>query len=132
HLRVTLIPPDRPIDELIPMALRNRPELAAQQALVQATLQRLRQEKLRPLIPSVLLRGASTNPAGTLAGGVFGGGLNSRIGDFSARSDFDLQVIWELQNLGLGNRARVNERRAENQIAVLEVFRTQDVIAAEV
>jgi hypothetical protein len=36
----------------------------------------LRQERLRPLIPSVLLRGASTNPAGTLAGGVFGGGRN--------------------------------------------------------
>jgi outer membrane protein TolC len=120
------------VDDLIPIALTNRPELAAQQALVQATLQRLRQERLRPLIPSVVLRGAATNPAGTLAGGYFGGGLNDTLKNFGARSDFDLQVLWELQNLGLGNRARVNERRAENRLAVLELFRTQDRIAAEV
>src|SRR5207248_9840740 len=99
HLRVTLIPPDRPVDELIPVALTGRPELATQQALVQATLQRLRQERLRPLIPSVWLRGTSTPAVGTLAGGAFGGGINGRIGDFSARSDFDIQLLWELKNL---------------------------------
>ena len=132
HLRVTLVPTDRSVDELIAIGLTSRPELAAQQALVQATLQRLRQEKLRPLIPSVLLRGASTPVVGTLAGGYFGGGLNDRLGNFGARLDCDIQLLWELQNLGFGNRARVNERRAENQVAVLELFRTQDRIAAEV
>src|SRR5262249_46199022 len=120
HLRVTLVGLDNPVDDLIPVALTNRPELATQQALVQATLMRLRQERLRPLIPSVLLRGASTNPAGTLAGGDFGGGLNSNLGNFSARSDFDIQVLWEFQNLLFGNAARVREQRAENQLAVLE------------
>jgi outer membrane protein TolC len=100
--------------------------------VVQATLQRLRQEKLRPLIPSVLLRGASTNPAGTLGAGVFGGGLNDFVGNFSARSDFDVQLLWELQNLGFGNHARVKERQAENQLAGLELFRIQDRVAAEV
>jgi outer membrane protein TolC len=132
HLRVTVVALDKPVDDLIPLALTNRPELAAQQALVQATLVRLRQERLRPLIPSVLLRGASTNPAGTLAGGYFGGGLNDSLGNFSARSDFDVQLLWEFQNLGFGNRARVNERRAENQLSVLELFRIQDRVAADV
>jgi outer membrane protein TolC len=132
HLQVTLVSPAQPVDELIPVGLTNRPELAAQQALVQATLRRLRQERLRPLVPSVLLRGTAVNPSGTLAGGLFGGGRNSAMGNFSARSDFDVQVLWEVQNLGLGNRARVNERRAENQLAVLELFRTQDRVAAEV
>lgn len=132
HLRVTLVEMDKPVDDLIPVALTNRPELATQQALVQATLERLRQEKLRPLVPSVLLRGASTNPTGTLAGGYFGGGFNDKLRDFSARSDFDIQVLWELQNLGLGNRARVKERRSENQLAMLELFRLQDRVAAEV
>ena len=132
HLQVTLISPNCLVDELIPVALTNRPELAAQQALVQATLQHLRQERLRPLVPSVLLRGASTNPAGTLAGGVFGGGLNESLNHFGARGDFDVQVLWELQNLGFGNRARVNERRAENELAVLDLFRIQDRVAAEV
>jgi outer membrane protein TolC len=132
HLRVTLVPLDRPVDDLIAVGLTNRPELAAQQAVVQATLQRLRQEKLRPLIPSVLLRGASTNPAGILGAGVFGGGRNDFLGNFSARSDFDVELLWEFQNLGFSNHARVKERQAENQVAVLELFRTQDRVAAEV
>src|SRR5207237_3487655 len=58
HLRLTLVALNQPVDDLIPVALTNRPELATQQALIQATLLRLRQERLRPLIPSVLLRGA--------------------------------------------------------------------------
>ena len=131
-LQVTLVPLDRPVDDLIPVALTNRPELAAGQALVAATLQRLKQEKLRPLTPSVLLRGAATNPGGTLSTGLFGGGRNDDLSDFSARNTLDLQVLWELQNLGLGNRARVRERQAENQVAVLELFRVQDRVAAEV
>jgi outer membrane protein TolC len=132
QLRVTLVALDHPVDDLIPVALTNRPELAAQQALVQATLQRLRQERIRPLVPSILLRGASTGIFGTLAGGYFGGGRNDNLNNFGARSDFDVQVLWELQNLGLGNRALVSQRRAENQLALLELFRTQDRVAAEV
>ncbi len=132
QLQIPLISPDIPVDELIRFALSNRPELASQQAIVQATLERLKQERIRPLVPSVLLRGTATNPAGTLAGGYFGGGTNSFLGNFGARGDFDLQVLWELQNLGFGNRARINERKADNQLAMLELFRTEDRIAAEV
>jgi outer membrane protein TolC len=132
HLRVSLVPVDKPVDDLIPVALTNRPELAAQQALVQATLVRLRQERLRPLIPSVLLRGASTPVTGTLAGGYFGGGRNDNLSNFTARSDFDIQVLWELQNLGFGNRALADQRRAENRLSVLDLFRIQDQVAAEV
>jgi outer membrane protein TolC len=132
HLRVTLFDGDLRVDDLIPIALSNRPELAAQQALVQATLQKLREERLRPLIPSVLLRGSSTPVTGTLAGGLYGGGRNDDLSHFSARSDFDLQVLWEFQNLGFRNRATVRERRAENQASVLELFRIQDRVAAEV
>jgi outer membrane protein TolC len=132
HLQVTLVPLDRPVDDLIPVGLTNRPELAAQQAIVRATLEQLRQERLRPLVPSILLRGASTNVTGTLAGGYFGGGRNDNLNEFGARGDFDLQVLWELQNLGFGNRARINERRAENQLAILESLRLQDRVAAEV
>jgi outer membrane protein TolC len=132
HLQVKLVEERQKVDELIPLALTNRPELASKQALVQATLERLRAERLRPLIPSVLLRGASTPVTGTLAGGYFGGGQNNDLSNFGARADFDLQIIWEFQNLGFGNRARVAERRSENLQSVLELFRLQDRIAAEV
>jgi hypothetical protein len=81
----------------------------------------------------VLLRGASTNPSlGTLAGGYFGGGINDNLRNFGARSDFDIQVLWELQNLGFGNAARVREQQAGNQLAVLELFGIQDRVAKEV
>jgi outer membrane protein TolC len=132
QLQISLISPEISVDELIRFALSNRPELASQQALVQATLERLKQERLRPLVPSVLLRGSSTPVTGTLAAGYFGGGPNSFLGNFGMREDLDLQVLWELKNLGFGNHALINERRADNRLAMLELFRTEDRIAAEV
>jgi outer membrane protein TolC len=132
ELRIELINAAGAVDDLIPVALTNRPELAAQQALVAATLIRLRQERLRPLVPSVILRGNATNPGGTLSSGTFGGGVDSRMTNFGGRNAVDVQVLWEFQNLGLGNRAAVREREADSQLAVLELFRTQDRVAAEV
>lgn len=132
QLDINLIDANQSIDDLIPLALTNRPELAARQAFVQFTLQRLKQEQQRPLLPSILLRGNATNPAGTLSSGAFGGGVNGNLGNFGMRNSADIQLLWEFQNLGAGNRAAVRERQAENQQAMLELFRTQDRIAAEV
>jgi outer membrane protein TolC len=132
HLHVDIIPLDRPLDDLIPLALTNRPELASQQAQVQATLQLLKQEKLRPVIPSVLLRGFSTPVTGTLATGVFAGGPGSRVDNPGWRSDIDVQVLWQFDNLGLGNRARIHQRESENRQALIALFRIQDRVAAEV
>jgi outer membrane protein TolC len=69
---------------------------------------------------------------GTLTAGLFGGGTNASLANFSARQDWDIQVLWELRNLGFANRALVQQRRAENQLAELELFRVQDRVAAEV
>ncbi|HEV3142703.1 MAG TPA: TolC family protein [Gemmataceae bacterium] len=132
HLQIQLLDINVSADELIPQALTNRPELASRQALVQATLERLRQEKLRPLIPSVLLHGNATNPAGILSSGAFGGNLGNNPAIFGGRNSIDVQLLWEFQNLGFGNRAAIRERRADNTQAVLEVFRVQDQIAAQV
>jgi|SRR5262245_5633571 len=131
QLRIDLFEPSTPIDDLIPIALTNRPELAAQQALVSATLARLRQERLRPLVPSLVVRGNATNPGGTLASGRFGGGVDGEISNFGWRNSYDVQVLWELQGLGLGNWAAVREREAEKSVAVLELLRAQDRVAAE-
>lgn len=58
--------------------------------------------------------------------------MNDAMSNFGARGDFDVQVLWEFQNLGFGNHARVAEQRAEHRLAVLESFRLQDQVAAEV
>ena len=40
--------------------------------------------------------------------------------------------MWEFQNLGFGNKIRAGERKIEYEIAILEMFRVQDRVAAEV
>jgi len=132
QLRVNLVDLSRSVDDLIVMGLTNRPELASRQAQVQATIAALGQEKVRPLVPSVLIRGWSTPVTGTLAVGVFGGGQNGHLDNIGYRGDIDLQLLWQLDNLGLGNRGRVHQREAENRLALIELFRIQDRVAAEV
>ncbi len=111
------------IDELITTGLRNRPELAESQALVQATLTRLKQTKLRPFIPSLALR---------YSGGGFGGGVNSFFGNFDGRSDADVNLYWEVQNLGFADRAIAKQRAAQQRVANLELMKVQDRVASEV
>ena len=132
QMQVAVVPMDQPVEDLILIGLTNRPEMAAEQALVQAALERLRREKMRPWLPSVLLRGASTNPTGTFAGGVFAAGKNEMIGDPGARLDIDLQLVWEFQNLGFGNQGRIAEQRAVHEATIVEAYRVHDRVAAEV
>lgn len=133
-LRITLIPPQTSLDALIPIGLTNRPELASQQALVQAALARIRQERIRPLVPSLILQGSPgpAAPGGYLMGGVFGSGANGSGNPWLARDDISVGLVWEMQNLGLGNRALVRERQAERQQLLIELFRIQDLVAADV
>lgn len=130
QLRVELIGLDKPVQELIPIGLTYRPELAAQQAQIQATLASVNQERWRPLLPNILLRGASTNPAGTLGAGAFW--PSPSFGIAGMRGDLDLQVLWQLDNLGLGNRALIHQREAENRLAVVELARIRYRVAAEI
>ena len=134
HLRVTLVPPQESVDVLIPIGLVNRPELASQQALVQAALIRIKQERMRPLIPSLLVQGGASPvaPGGYLMGGVFASGVNSQGNPTESRDDISVQLLWGLDNLGFGNRALVRERRAEQQQLVIEFTRIQDMVAAEI
>jgi outer membrane protein TolC len=133
-LQVTLVSPREPVDGLVPIGLTNRPELAAHQAIVQATLIRLRQEKLRPLIPSVILAGnpIPVAPFGNLMFGAFGSDFSGKDNPWSGRIDPNVQVFWTLENFGFGNRALVHENQAEQQRALLQLFRVQDRVAAEV
>ena len=133
-LLVTLISPRQRVDDLIPIGLTNRPELASQQALVQAALVRIRQERMRPLIPSLILQGGpgSVGPGDLLMGGVFGSGASGAGNPWLGRDDVSVGMYWTLDNLGLGNRALVRQRQAEQQRVLVDLFRIQDLVAADV
>jgi outer membrane protein TolC len=133
-LRVTLIPPQTSVDALIPVGLTNRPELASQQSLVQAALARIRQERMRPLVPSLILQGSpgSAGPGGYLMGGIFGSGAHGSGDPWLMRDDVSVGLVWEMQNLGLGNRALVRQREAERQQLLIDLFRIQDVVAGDI
>jgi outer membrane protein TolC len=134
NLLVTLFVPGQPVDALIPIGLTSRPELASQQALVQAALARIRQERMRPLVPSLVLEGGpgSVGPGGYLMAGIFGSGASGAGNPWVVREDVSVGLVWQMQNLGFGNRALVRERQAERQQVLVELFRIQDLVAAEV
>lgn len=134
NLCITLFSPNEPVDSLIPVGLTSRPELASQQALVQETLIRLRQEKLRPLIPSLVLLGDAVPaaPGGYLMGGVFLSDANGHPNPTTFRNDTSVQLLWQLRNMGFGNLALVKERRAEMERTLLELYRVQDRVAEEI
>jgi outer membrane protein TolC len=131
HAQITIIDPGRPLDELMPIAMMNRPELESQRALITSAEAAVRREKNRPLLPTVLLNGFQT-PSQLLQFGVFGLGTNSTLNQYVARSDVNVQVIWQLESFGLGNLARIKTQRGLESKAVIELRRTQDRIVAEV
>jgi outer membrane protein TolC len=130
HLQITLIDGQLPLDSLIPVGLTSRPELGSHQAIVQATIARLKQERMRPLIPSILITGNGT-PDFLFQGGVFGTGSGS-LNSWGGRSDVAAQVVWKADNLGFGNQALIRKRRGEHSLAMVELFEVQDRVAAEV
>jgi outer membrane protein TolC len=130
HLQVTLVSPAAPVGDLIPVGLSNRPELASQRALVAASTERVRQEHLRPWLPSVVMEGIG--PGGFYNGGVFGGGPDNGQKVYDGRFDGEVGVVWTLQNMGAGNHSLVRQRLAEEQRAAIDFAATQDQVAADV
>jgi len=133
HLAIKLISPSQELDGLITTGLSCRPELRSSQAVVQATLVKLKQEKMRPLIPSIVLQGNSgANGVGApLIGGFAAEGPGGTL-QWGNRFDLNASVLWELNNFGFGNRALIRTREAQRQVALVELFMIQDRVAAEV
>ena len=131
HLQITLIDPARPLPDLHVIALTNRPELASYQALVQAAVARIRRERGRMFLPTVLINGFQT-PNEMIEAGIFGIGTNNKLNQWAGRDDVSLQLMWELEGLGIGNLARIKEQRGEQSKAIIDFFRIQDMVAADV
>jgi outer membrane protein TolC len=132
HLQVTLIDPARALDDLMPVAVANRPELASRRALVGAAEVRVRQEKARPFLPLVVLTGFQSPGGMLIQGGIFGIGPNTSLNQWNGRDDISIQLLWQLQNMGLGNLARIKQQRGRESQAIVDLFKTQDRVAEEV
>jgi outer membrane protein TolC len=109
---ITLIDVASPVQDLVRVALQNRPEMGGRSAAVGIATTRYRQERLRPLLPILWLG---------FSGGAFGGGSNlvqPLLGNFGGRTDLDIRAYWSLQNMGFGNLALWNQRRAQIGVAL--------------
>ena len=120
---LVLISQDKTLENLMELAVMNRPELNASRFMAGAANERLRLAKSQPLIPKLQM---------DYLGGVFGGGKNGFIGDTGGREDILLQANWELRNFGLGNLAQIRERRAQLEESLFEVTEVQAITTAEV
>jgi outer membrane protein TolC len=131
HLQITLIDPSRSLDDLIPIGLTNRPELASHQSLVQATLVAIRREKLRPLLPSALINGFQT-PYELIEAGAYGVGNGGKLNIWNSRSDVSPQMLWIAEQMGFGNMADIKEQRGMASQTIVKLFHIQDSVAADV
>jgi outer membrane protein TolC len=111
---VHLVDPSYRLEELVPMALRARPETAAAAADISAADYRLQAERARPWLP-VISVGFS---AGGFGGGGSQGGDGALLQNTGGRTDFDVFAVWTLQNLGFGNAALQKQERANRDDAV--------------
>ncbi len=127
-----MIDPSRSLDDLIPIGLRNRPELAAYQADVNRALIRIRQEKMRPMLPTILITGFQTPGGMVPEASIFGTGADGKMNFWSFRDDISGQIVWQLDSFGFGNMALVKKRRGEQSQATVKLMETQDMVAAEI
>jgi outer membrane protein TolC len=121
-----LVALDTPPEDLIQVAIQNRPDLAARTAEIGEAEAHKDQEIARPFLPIVWLG---------FSGGVFGGGSNLNpplVAHFGGRTDFDVRVYWTLLNLGAGNLALIRQRDAQLGQAVATRARTLNRAREEV
>jgi outer membrane protein TolC len=121
-----IVPDPIPVNELIALALLQRPELGERRAAVREALLALDGAKVLPFSPTVWL--------GFSAGG-FGGGSNlvhPVFGSFGGRNDLDVYAYWTLQNFGVGNASLINLARSRAGLSRYQEVAVLDRIRAEV
>lgn len=120
---ITLIDPNATIDQLLTIAIQQRPDLAANREAIAAAWEKVRRQKHGPLYPKVII----ANQTGT-----YGGGLNDDLQTFDARQVLSVQLYWEVKNLGFGNRSDTAERRAMHDQTQFQLLESQARASAEI
>lgn len=105
------------VEALVVQGMYQRPEVAARSAEIGAAEYRVRNERYRAWLPLISVG---------FSGAAFGGGSNrqdlgvpSTYYMTAGRTDFDVWAVWNVQNLGAGNRAWQGIRLAEREQVVV-------------
>ena len=120
---LTLIEPNTALDSLVQQALRARPELKQNQALVAAARDARNGAVYGPLIPSL--------GAQTFVGGL-GGGKNGSTGNFGDSEDYVVGLGWRIGPGGLFDAGRVNASKARLEAARLSGEKVRDDVTRQV
>jgi len=120
---LTLIEPNTALDALVQKALRARPELKQNQALVAAARDARNGAVYGPLIPSL---GAQA------FGGGLGGGKNGSTGNFGDSEDYLIGLGWRIGSGGLFDAGRVNASKARLEAARLSGEKVRDDVTRQV
>jgi hypothetical protein len=131
------------LDELVMLALNNRPEIAENQSLVLAAGERVRTARFRPWVPNLVMNyawgdfggGPNPNPPAIVNGKTVnqpGFGPSGEIHHMGTRGDFEASLIWRFQNLGFGNLAELREQQTLARQASLRQIQIQDLVVTQV
>ena len=120
---VDLVPAGECLGDLLHQVHSCRPEIRSRIAQLKYSNCRLASEIWRPALPHLNV--------GTSYGG-FGGGPGSQFPDFKDRVDLDVAIAWQLDNMGLGNKAMRCERVSQRRQAELALADIRDRVTAEV
>jgi outer membrane protein TolC len=133
-----LIPDTRPLPELLAIAVLNRPELQERQALIRQAMLSLQGAWVLPFSPNLIIGLSYGGEAGgsNLVAEPFGttpfARSQPRFGSAQERLDFDAIAYWMLENLALGNKARIDLARSRLGITQLRFLEQLDRVRAEV
>jgi outer membrane protein TolC len=122
----TIVREDISLEQLIATAIVRRPELKESRAVIEQALFALKGAKALPFTPTVLVG---------FSAGTFGAGSNlnpPELGNFDGRTDFDVIAYWSLRNLGVGNRALVNQAASRLRSDNYRMIRVLDQVRDEV
>jgi outer membrane protein TolC len=133
-----IVPDPIPLQQLLAIAILQRPELAEWQVAIRQAMLGLNGAKLLPFSPNMIVG---------FSAGTFGGGsglvassnpgfkaapFQSRFGTFGPRNDEDVVAYWTLQNVGVGNDALIKAARSNLRTTELEKLRVFNQVRREV
>ena len=132
HMQLTLIDPDRSLDELHPDRFDQpaRTGLASGADPGDAGAHSPGKDAAPPAL--ILITGWQTPGGMTTQAGIFGTGNGGKMNQWSFRDDISAQFVWQLDSFGFGNLALIKRRRGEQSQATAELFQMQDRVAAEI